>query len=727
MNERIETASRRETRRRSFRVLAALLGGAIPGWLVGVLPYIPFGGASELLSSRAYLVELMFLVLAKGFPIPALRWLRGPAAILLLFTVAGAVLGLSSFLFLRTDAGPKRQFTTAVSTSATALIFLLLAPFLKALFFYPARAMLSLKGALLFAGALLVSALAGALIYVLLKALRTTGHVLLVLVLVLSIAFVIVPSRHAPSPAAGFVPRRVVLIGVDAASWNVLHALIRQGCLPHLERFVNAGARGSLRATLPVRSPAIWTTIATGQTSARHGVRDYVIRDPETGELLPISISARKVPALWDITSRAGKATDVVAWYGSWPAEKVRGRFLSDRLGFRGLERRSEPPEAAVEFEVFVPSTEDAQFPPAALAEVATKLLQAGPPELFLISFRTLDAVQHQSWAAFDVRRGSPLASFLFRRIPSPVLDAGSSLVADAYAEVDRAVGAILEAAGGDATYLLVSDHGQGPARGPMTFSMSEVLERLGWLSFKPGTRDVDWSLTKLFDGTRDLKGRDLPRGLVPNIQPQSPFRKDDASGRGSTAVAEFMGQAVRALADLRTTKGRPLFTKVRLVPPRGSGPPRLDVWVDMGLEADDALLVGGTRLPVTAVVDKTRLTGMHRVEGVILAQGPGIRRGVRIKDAGVVDIAPTVLYLLDLPLGRDMEGRVLKEAIDPRLLAQRSMKWIPTHLSSAESESGAASGVTAASKAKSQLLDDLRSLGYIRAKPGRRPEQAPR
>jgi hypothetical protein len=240
-----------------------------------------------------------------------------------------------------------------------------------------------------------------------------------------------------------------------------------------------------------------------------------------------------------------------------------------------------------------------------------------------------------------------------------------------------------------------------------MTFSLTEVLERLGWMAFKPGTRDVDWSLTKLFDGTRDLKGRDLPRELVPNVQTQSPLRKP--------GVGDFMSQAARTLTEISTAKGRRLFTKVRLVPPRGSGPPRLDVWVDMDIEADDALLVGGARLPVTAVVDKTRQTGMHRVEGVFLARGPGIRRGVRLTDAGVMDIAPTVLYLLDLPVGRDMEGRILREAIEPRLLAQRPVKWIPTHPRAVGPES------------RSRLLDDLRSLGYIRDKPGRRPEQTPR
>ncbi len=719
LNERPEIAPPRHARRRPPLVLVALLGGAIPGWIVGGLPYLPLGHASEVLNSRAYLLEFGLLVLSRVFPIPAVRWLRSPGVIPLLFTVLGAALGLLSLLLLRNERSRRRRFTAAVSTSAAGLTFLLLVPFLKVLFFHPARAMLSPTGGLLLAGALLVSALAGAVLYVLLKSLRTAGDVLLAFILVVASAFFFVPVRGQPSTGPGILPRRVVLIGLDSASWGVLDTLTRQGRLPYLGHLIRTGAHGPLRATLPIRSPAIWTTIATGQASSRHGVRDYVIRDAETGELLPMSVSTRKVQALWDIASRAGRETDVVAWYESWPAEKVRGRFLSDRLGFRGLDNRSEPPEAAGEFEAFVPPAQSPGVPPAALAEVVRKLLRTGRPDLLLIYFSALDTVQHHFWASFDVRRGSPLASLLFGRIPETVLDAESSRIPDAYIEVDSAIGAIMEAAGEDAVFILVSDQGQGPARGPMTFFLAEVLDRLGWLCFEPGTRNVDWTLTKLFDGTRDLKGRTLPRELVPNIQPQSPLRIAGPSN-GPAELDAFMSRAARTLRDLRTAQGRSFFTKVKLVPARESGPPRLDVWVDTGLEADDALLIAGTRLPVTAVVDMNRLTGMHRVEGVFLARGPGVRRGVRLADAGVMDIAPTVLYLLDLPIGRDIEGRVLREAVDPRLLARRPVTRLAGGRSAAESESGAFES----RKAGRRLLDDLRSLGYLREEPGRAPEK---
>ncbi|MEO1172702.1 MAG: alkaline phosphatase family protein, partial [Myxococcota bacterium] len=66
--------------------------------------------------------------------------------------------------------------------------------------------------------------------------------------------------------------------------------------------------------------------------------------------------------------------------------------------------------------------------------------------------------------------------------------------------------------------------------------------------------------------------------------------------------------------------------------------------------------------------VDRAHL--WHTKKGVIVASGPAFRPGVRLS-ASIYDVTPTVLYLLNLPVGQTMTGRVLEEAIDPALLAE--------------------------------------------------------
>ena len=52
--------------------------------------------------------------------------------------------------------------------------------------------------------------------------------------------------------------------------------------------------------------------------------------------------------------------------------------------------------------------------------------------------------------------------------------------------------------------------------------------------------------------------------------------------------------------------------------------------------------------------------TGSHRLDGILLAMGPGIRQGAKVSGATTYDLAPTWLHALDQPIPADLEGKVL-------------------------------------------------------------------
>jgi len=58
-------------------------------------------------------------------------------------------------------------------------------------------------------------------------------------------------------------------------------------------------------------------------------------------------------------------------------------------------------------------------------------------------------------------------------------------------------------------------------------------------------------------------------------------------------------------------------------------------------------------------------LTGTHTPYGIFLAQGPGIRKNHRLEEAGVLDVAPTILGLGNVPVPSEMDGRVLREIFE--------------------------------------------------------------
>jgi predicted AlkP superfamily phosphohydrolase/phosphomutase/Tfp pilus assembly protein PilF len=140
------------------------------------------------------------------------------------------------------------------------------------------------------------------------------------------------PARPAPSPAAD--GRRILLVGLDGADWQVLDPLIQAGLTPRLARLKREGAWAALRSNTPMLSPLLWTTAATGKPPEEHGIVDFLIRDPRTGARVPISSNFRRTKALWNILTDAGLESDWVAWWATWPAERIRGHMISDRVAY---------------------------------------------------------------------------------------------------------------------------------------------------------------------------------------------------------------------------------------------------------------------------------------------------------------------------------------------------------------------------------------------------------
>jgi len=179
------------------------------------------------------------------------------------------------------------------------------------------------------------------------------------------------PRRVRPRDAAA----RLLVFGIDGADWKLIDQLIARGDLPNLAALRRRGAWGDLETLFPTRSPAVWTTIATGQPPDRHGVEHFtslrvagiqgVFRHrqrprgiafgwlnrilEQRGLIVdgPITSSTRREPALWNLASEAGSPIAVVDWWATWPAEPVLGAVVSDRVNFWRQAERGHPPEDA--------------------------------------------------------------------------------------------------------------------------------------------------------------------------------------------------------------------------------------------------------------------------------------------------------------------------------------------------------------------------------------------
>lgn len=140
----------------------------------------------------------------------------------------------------------------------------------------------------------------------------------------------------AGAPAGAQTPGpRVLYLGMDGAVLDAMKPLMDAGELPNLAALAKAGTLVPLHSHEPTRSPAVWTTLATGTRKESHGIYDYVTNsyywpvDVRTKAKNLATSSMRKDPALWTILTEKKKTSVVVGWLSTWPAEEIQGTVVA--------------------------------------------------------------------------------------------------------------------------------------------------------------------------------------------------------------------------------------------------------------------------------------------------------------------------------------------------------------------------------------------------------------
>jgi predicted AlkP superfamily phosphohydrolase/phosphomutase/tetratricopeptide (TPR) repeat protein len=123
---------------------------------------------------------------------------------------------------------------------------------------------------------------------------------------------------------------KVLLIGWDAADWNVINPLMDRGEMPNLESLVNTGVVGNLSTLYPELSPMLWTSIATGKRAFKHGIYGFTEPDSLGSGVRPVTNLSRKTKAIWNILGQKDKKCNVLGWWPSHPAEPINGVMVSN-------------------------------------------------------------------------------------------------------------------------------------------------------------------------------------------------------------------------------------------------------------------------------------------------------------------------------------------------------------------------------------------------------------
>jgi predicted AlkP superfamily phosphohydrolase/phosphomutase len=524
---------------------------------------------------------------------------------------------------------------------------------------------------------------------------------------------------------------KVFVLGLDGATWDVLGPLLDAGELPNLARLKARGASGTLRSIFPPLSPVAWTGVMTGKNSGKHGVFEFLEyeHNPLGGRVN--SSRAIRSELVWEIAGRHGKRTVAGAVPMSYPPRKAPGFYLGDFLSPPDAPDFASDPELlrALEAHLGEPYRpwDTSVHDGGREAEVVRSLtdfldhhlraveflLARCEWDLFVYDLMATDRAQHELWHAWDpghtLARGRDLAAVRADYVAF-------------WRRLDEGLGRIADALPLDTALILMSDHGFGPIEWYVNFNVwlleqgfialhdswyvrqkhwfykrgitpewfYGLMARFGMARNRVGRfrgkqmsrldrmadrtflskRHIDWSRTRAYSQGNfgqiflNLKGR----------QPHGCVAPSDARG-----VLDEIKARLFAIEHPET--GEPLVSHVHERDDLYDGP-------HAHLAPDLTVVLGDWKYRTIGLYDFTTNkvispafgpTGDHRMEGMFVGVGPAFQAGARLGDeATLLDIAPTVLHLLGVPVPADMDGRVRAEVLDPSHAPEPAAALVP-------------------------------------------------
>ncbi|MBY0527656.1 MAG: alkaline phosphatase family protein [Gemmataceae bacterium] len=473
----------------------------------------------------------------------------------------------------------------------------------------------------------------------------------------------------------GSAPRKVLLAEFNEITWRLVDPLCAQGKLPTFAEFVREGARGTPVAdeVPPYLDPWIsWTTAYTGRPREEHGVR-FLEQPPNT-------VTG---PRVWDVAADAGKRLGIFGSIMSWPPRTDidgfwvpstfspspetfpaelqpiqelnlghtrahspvagRARVLPGiRRAWQLLRLGLRPSTAARVARFFAGARlglcsawEKVSLQPLVNLDFFEPLYRKYQPDLATFHTNHVAHYQHRYWRAMDPAPFPTQPSPEEQRRYGPAVEYG-------YRTADEALRRLWRLADANTVLILASGLGQQPYVND-EFPEGRAILRL---------RDVRPVIELC-----GLTGHCTPLSMMApqwNLRIADPERRKHAERVLGSAWVGTPGTQLFAFV----TAGDTINFNVRQTSMRK---PDLDALCSFPDAGGRTMKLG----ELCAADDATPKEGCHDRPGVIVLRGPGIRRGVQMNDCTNLDLAPTILHLLGLPVPAHMHGRVLFEALE--------------------------------------------------------------
>lgn len=522
---------------------------------------------------------------------------------------------------------------------------------------------------------------------------------------------------------------KLIIMGIDGGTWNLISPWAREGKLPHFRRLVEKGVSGPLESTDPPRTSPAWPCFMTGKSPGKLGVFGFINFNKRTKETSVLNYSDIGDVKLWDVLSSYGFRVGVVGVPMTYPPDRING-FMVSGFGTPTASRDFTYP-ASLKKEIAHTGFNPAE---SGWSEKAKdeKLLTSKLLEGIENNFKAVEyLMEEKDWDVFIfvVKLTDEAGHFLWHK-PDQMFEV--------YKKVDEHLGRILKGHS-DKNFMVMSDHGMGESKPPKKeFNINKFLEKQGLLHLRK-QKLSNSILLNLGVNRENVKKILAKTGLYDKILKLIP---EDQKRKFPTEKGGDVGSLTQeAIVNWEHTKA--IFIEGRLYILEEEGTEEYERVRDkikervseegsrQGVEfniyngdevypgshknkaPDLKIYPGGAGIKSSFRADKVfepshpdSKGGAHKKEGILIGWGPDVKEAQRIK-ANIFDITPTALYMMGVPVPKDMDGRVLKEILKKEPVYVDSKKKREFLDKNTEKE-------TLPKEDEEKVKERLRELGYL-------------
>ena len=506
--------------------------------------------------------------------------------------------------------------------------------------------------------------------------------------------------------------KKIIVIGLDGATWDLLDIWIKDGKLPEIKKLMDNGIYSILNSTIPSYTLPAWTSSFTGVNPGKHNIFDLLVENQGNKRL--ISSKDRKAKTIFEILSLYDKVSVVVNIPGTFPPDKINGVMISGTLTTPSIDddfiypkslHKEFSPFFKESFELdyrmlkYLSATNKDEFLNLLNrsidkeVEATIELSKRYKPDLIWYVFRTTDLAKHYLYDSKDPN--SRNHGYLLKH----------------YQKVDLLVNKILENNSKNSSIFLISDHGFAPLKNYIYINtwlekqnyLKKINRKKGSILFKKilESGDIFINFTsgknKIFDKIllKIFKTIFLTNAIENRISENIiDFSKTTAYSPSYTSQAikiiendenkknEIINDIISKLYQLKDqNSGEKVIEKIYKREDVYSGAytkyaPHILITTKEGyiltsiFSSDD----NSISKPPSILGGKT---GDHRPDGIFIASGKHIKKAGKINSIDIVDIPATILSILQVPIPGYMDGKALERSLVEYKIISESSRYI--------------------------------------------------